>query len=126
MNAEEFRVFVTAASIRAVWIPGRIGRLVLTRITDNGETILREPEMRHALAQEAESQANIFYGVEVPTRAVYRFTTAPGEQETKARHDFVVMADSRHDAERLNLLELKRDQPKQERSRNGDAARINN
>jgi len=42
----------------------------------------------------------------------YRFTTAPGDQETSARHDFVVMAEAHIDGDRLNLVELKKDQPK--------------
>jgi len=34
-----------------------------------------EPQMRHALAQEAEARKDVRYGIEVPTRQTYRFTT---------------------------------------------------
>lgn len=112
MDAAAFHAFVRAAAVRAVRAEGRIGRLLLTRVTENLEPKIREPEMRHALAQEAESRTEeILYGVEVPTRVKYRFTTAPGEQEVSARHDLVILSEARFDAERLNVVELKKDQP---------------
>lgn len=112
MDAEEFRAFIRASVIRAVRTEGHIGRLVLTRTTDNLEPKIREPEMRHAIAQEAESRGeNIHYGIEVPTQEAYRFTLAPGVKEVSARHDVVLLSDARHDAARLNLVELKKDQP---------------
>jgi hypothetical protein len=112
MDAATFHAFVSAAAARALCGHGKIGRLVLTQTTKNLEPRIREPEMRHALAQEAQSRPeDVFYGIEVPTRKKYRFTTAPGEQEVSARHDFVILSEARFDADRLNLLELKRDQP---------------
>ena len=82
MDAAAFHAYVKAAAVRAVRAEGRISRLVLTQTTENMEPKIREPEMRHALAQEAESRSeDVFDGVEVPTREKYRFTTAPGDQE---------------------------------------------
>ena len=112
MDAAAFYAYVRAAAVRAVRAEGRISRLVLTRTTENLEPKIREPEMRHALAQEAESRSeDVFYGIEVPTRERYRFTTAPGEQKVSARHDLVILSEARVDADRLNLVELKKDQP---------------
>lgn len=112
MNQIDFTAFVAAASKRAVAGGGRIGNLVLTQTTDNLEPKLREPEMRHALAQVAELAAGpVCYGIEVPTKEGYRFTREPGEKLTSARHDFALLREARHDAPRANLLELKKDQP---------------
>jgi hypothetical protein len=109
VNQADFVSFVAAAARRAVG--HTVGRLVLTR-TRKGEPVLREPEMRHALAQEAEARHEpLHYGIEVPTKEVYRFTLEPGDGEVSARHDFVVLAEARHDAARMNLVELKREQP---------------
>ena len=110
MNQADFVSFVAAASRRAVG--HAVGRLLLTQSATNGEPMLREPEMRHALAQEAEARPEpLHYGIEVPTREVYRFTLEPGDAQTSARHDFAVLAAARSDAARLNLVELKREQP---------------
>jgi len=111
MDAGQFRDFVTASAVRAVSTPGRIGGLVLTQTTANLEPKIREPEMRHAMAQEAESRKDLCYGIEVPTREKFRFTDTPGEDHVSARHDFVVMKDDRYDAPRFNLVELKEGQP---------------
>lgn len=102
---------MTAVAVRAVSTPGRIGRLALTQTYANFQPKIREPEMRHAMAQEAELRKDIAYGIEVPTREKFRFTSDPGEGRVSARHDFVVMQDPRHDAPRLNLVELKEGQP---------------
>ena len=60
--------FVAEAAKRAVAVEGRIGTLVLTQTADNLEPNIREPEMRHALAQVAETRpAPLYYGIEVPT-----------------------------------------------------------
>ena len=93
--------------------PNRIGRLVLTQATKSKkpEPKIREPEMLHAMAQEAERRKTIFYGIEAPTKGSFRFTLAPGERRTTARHDFVVLNGRRRSSERMNLLELKKDQP---------------
>jgi len=98
---------------RALKRPNRIGRLVLTQVTKskNPEPRIREPEMRHALAQEAERQKTIFYGIEVPTKGGFRFTLTEGQRKTAARHDFVVVDGRTHSSRRMNLLELKKDQP---------------
>lgn len=112
MDATEFHAFVSASAVRAVRTEGRISRLVVTQKTENLEPKIREPEMRHAMAQEAESRPEeVLYGIEVPTREKYRFTTAPGEQVVSARHDFVILPEGRFDADRLNVVELKKDQP---------------
>ncbi|HVC95913.1 MAG TPA: hypothetical protein VND64_19645 [Pirellulales bacterium] len=111
MNPNEFRDFVKAASRRAVLCPGRIGGLVLTQTAKNREPRIREPEMRHALAQVAELMGDVYYGIEVPTRGTYRFVPVGGENKVSARHDFVVLQGASYDAVRLNLVELKKDQP---------------
>lgn len=109
MDQPAFLSFVAAAARRAVG--GTISHLVLTQTAQNGEPSLREPEMRHALAQEAEARPEpVHYGIEVPTKEGYRFTMGPGDRETSARHDFVVLAEARHDASRENLVELKKGQ----------------
>ena len=43
----------------------------------------------------------------------------PGDAQTSARHDFAVLAAARHDAARLNLVELKREQPEMRPGANG-------
>ena len=111
MNREDFREFVRDASMRAVEEPNSISHLVLTQTNEKGEPKIREPEMRHALAQEAEARTTVHYGIEVPTKEGYRFTLARGDKETSARHDFVVMAADWYHAPRENLVELKKDQP---------------
>lgn len=116
MTREDFREFVRNAAMRAVAEPNRISRLVLTQTDKKGEPKIREPEMRHALAQEAEARQTVHYGIEVPTRAGYRFTLAPGDKETSARHDFVIMAADWHGAPRANLVELKKDSPARAKS----------
>jgi hypothetical protein len=113
MSHDDFLRFVQASVRRTLRRPNRIGGLVLTQVTKskNPEPRIREPEMRHALAQEAEHQKNIFYGIEVPTKGSFRFTLVEGERKTSARHDFVVVNGRRHSSRRMNLLELKKDQP---------------
>jgi hypothetical protein len=110
VDQADFVSFVAAAARRAVASDGRIGHLVLTQ-TRNLEPKLREPEMRHALAQVAEERS-IYYGIEVPTTQGYRFTRKPGDRKTSARHDVVLLADAHHDADRSIPLELKRTQPR--------------
>jgi hypothetical protein len=109
MDAVQFRDFVKGSAFRTVRGNGRIGGLVLTQ-TVNRAPKIREPEMRHALAQEAEARNNVLYGIEVPTRQRYRFTTVPGNGTVAARHDFVVMKEPCPAAARLNLMELKEGQ----------------
>jgi hypothetical protein len=116
MNQQEFAEFVKAASRRAINKNGQfgqIGQLVLTQKALREEPEIREPEMRHALAQEAESQ-KLWYGIEVPTKEKYRFVDMPGERKVAARHDFVILEQARPDANRSILLELKRGQPAME------------
>jgi hypothetical protein len=113
MEHRELLSFVRSAVQRALRRPNRIGRLVLTQVTKSKkpEPKIREPEMRHALAQEAERQKRVFYGIEAPTKGSFRFTPAAGERKTAARHDFVVLNGRRHSSVPMNLLELKKDQP---------------
>lgn len=111
MDQLPFREFVKAAVLRAVPQPRPIGRLTLTQAEKNGEPRLREPEMRHALAQVAEGWTDFYYGIEVPTTESYRFVDDEGNRETSARHDFAVYGGAEATAERLVLLELKKDQP---------------
>jgi len=54
---------------------GRIGGLALTQSLADRSPQIREPEMRHALAQEAEARKDVRSGIEVPARQTYRFTT---------------------------------------------------
>jgi hypothetical protein len=109
MNQEEFTQFVATASRRAIHSNGQIGHLVLTQKIGT-EPEIREPEMRHALAQQAENQ-NLWYGIEVPTKKQYRFVEATGERRVAARHDFVILEQAHPDSNRSILLELKREQP---------------
>lgn len=111
MDREAFDGFVRAAARRAVQDDGKISRLVLTQASENLEPKIREPEMRHALAQVAESRPDIFYGIEAPTREGYRFTSAPGEKMVSARHDLVILSEASLNANRMNLVELKEGQP---------------
>jgi len=111
VDQQAFRSFVREAAIRAVRTPHVIGRLVLTQTEPNGEPKLREPEMRHALAQEAEARGDLNSGIEVPTVETYRFVDDDGDRETSARHDFAVFGGNTAAASRLVLLELKKDQP---------------
>ncbi len=90
MNQDKFREFVVAASKQAINPVGKIGHLVLTQTVPTGEPEIREPEMRHALAQEAERR-QLTYGIEVPTDLKYRFVDATGERKVAARHDFVIL-----------------------------------
>ena len=75
MDAGQFKNFVKAAVIREVSGSGRIGGLALTQSLSDRSPRIREPEMRHALAQEAEARKDVRYGIEVQTRQSYRFTT---------------------------------------------------
>ena len=59
-----------------------LGGLVLTQ-TLNRTPKIREPEMRHALAQEAEIWNNILYGIEAPTREKYPIHHRPRGRETR-------------------------------------------
>ncbi len=112
MTRDDFISFLLAASRRAIRQPGRIGRLVLTQTDGFPNGRLREPEMRHALAQEAEVR-DIPYGIEVPTVGAYRFTKEPGTAKMAARHDFVLL--ERDATANDVLLELKAGQPAVER-----------
>ena len=111
MDQLAFREFVKSAVLRAVPQPRTIGRLTLTQTERNDEPKLREPEMRHALAQVAEGWTERYYGIEVPTEETYRFVDDEGDKETAARHDFAVYSGATANADRLILLELKKDQP---------------
>ncbi len=113
MNQDKFREFVVAASKQAINPVGKIGHLVLTQTVPTGEPEIREPEMRHALAQEAERRL-LTYGIEVPTDLKYRFVDATGERKVAARHDFVILEQANAGWNRSILLELKRDQPAME------------
>jgi hypothetical protein len=107
VNQEAFEELVAVAASRAVGRldVGLIGYLVLTQ-KHRGTPRIREPEMRHALAQVAEARG-LHYGIEVPTEKKYRFTSAPGGRLTRGRHDLVFLAGPSPGAERRVLVELK-------------------
>lgn len=93
MDQQAFQDFVVAAARRASRDFGRIGHLKLTQ-TYREAMRIREPEMRHALAQCAEEKS-CSYGIEVPTEELYRFCEEPGDRRVRARHDFVMFPDQR-------------------------------
>lgn len=91
MNTTTFLDFLRASAVRAADPAGAIGHLRLTQRARGGgdERKLREPEMRHAFALEAEAQGVVF-GIEVPTERKYRFTKAAGSRRRSALHDLVL------------------------------------
>ena len=106
----EFLEFARGSALRATSSPGRVGHLVLTQTTATSERKLREPELRHALAQEAEARS-LLYGVEVPTFHTYRFVKAPGDKQRAARTDFALLQAGMPDYSSAVLVELKEGQP---------------
>ena len=108
MTAEEFLVFVRKTAHRATEHDGRVGNLVCTRTAQTvsrAEPKLREPELRVAMQQEAETCGQ-FYGIEVPTRYTYRFTGI-GEIGRRALTDFALLESSNPTAHRTVLVEFK-------------------
>ena len=110
MTEAEFLDFARAAALRATRNIGRIGNLVCTQANAKGEPTLREPEMRTAFQQEAEEQG-LFYGIEVPTRYTYRFTTKEGTKQRRALVDFALLGSASVTADRNVLVEFKQGQP---------------
>lgn len=105
MNYEEFCQFALEAARRSIIESDRIGHLLLTQHRLSFPKV-REPEMRHAFAQEAESKS-VLYGIEVPTIETYRFIVEPGDNEVSARHDFVIFRDANIIQSREILIEFK-------------------
>jgi hypothetical protein len=110
MKREDFLSFATAAARRATADAGSIGGLYLTSHYRRKDCYrIREPEMRHAFAQEAES-IGFLYGIEVPTNNRYRFAMGPGNGR-RARYDLVFYPDRDAMATRRAIVELKAGQP---------------
>lgn len=110
MDQRTFRDFVVAAARAATEGSGRIGHLVLTQTYGPKENPkIREPEMRHALAQCAEC-SGYYYGVEVPTNIKHRFKDTLGPRRVSGRHDFAVFPGG-EPKDASVLVELKEGQP---------------
>ena len=115
MNYGDFGEIAKFATARCITTPGQISHLLLTQHGANSpDGRIREPEIRHAFAQECERR-ELYYGIEVPTSLKYRFTDEPGEGTVAARHDFVLFETARPNAieapQPLVLMEFKADQP---------------
>jgi hypothetical protein len=111
MDQRTFRDFVVAAARAATEASGQIGHLVLTQTYGPKEKPkIREPEMRHALAQCAEC-SGYYYGVEVPTNIKHRFKNTRGPRRVSGRHDFAVFSGGDLTLAASVLVELKAGQP---------------
>ncbi len=105
MTSDLFHKLCLQASCLAVRQRGRIGNLVLS-VNNGGESLIREPEMLYAFCRTLDAGEHR-YGIEVPTGRRYRFVDQLRDRTMRARHDLVILEDSRPDV----LVELKRDQP---------------
>lgn len=86
-----------------------MGCLVYTQ-TESAQPKLREPELQFAFGMQAEA-LGLLYGVEVPTRELYRFTREDGLGRRRGCMDFVLLGAPTPDAARLVLTEFKEGQP---------------
>ena len=108
MDQERFHKLCLEASGLAVKERDRIGNLRLTQKNDRNEPLIREPEMLHAFCRTLDDPKwEIPYGIEVPTKGLYRFVDEEGEKTVRARHDLVLFDGANSDV----LVELKTGQP---------------
>src|SRR5215207_853691 len=122
VDQNEFLGFATAAALRTVQTPGKIGHLRLTQKFTLRKGVelpkIREPEMRHAFAQAAEERG-IDYGIEVPTINKYRFRLVEGPRHVAARHDVALYSLPDVTKPPTVLIELKEGQPQPTTSPSG-------